>query len=103
MNPMRSSREGEMLLLDSVSHSRKLESSLKNKNLDLDLRERERGAQIFDLKESFAYMSAQQPMGVGGGLFILPTSKRVIGERTGLVQWNSLEPGLGLDLAGPPD
>jgi hypothetical protein len=48
-------------------------------------------------------MSAQQPMGVGGGLFILPTSKRVIGERTGLVQWNSLEPGLGLDLAGPPD
>jgi CCR4-NOT transcriptional regulation complex NOT5 subunit len=27
-----------MLLLESVSHSRKLESSLKNKNQDLDLR-----------------------------------------------------------------
>jgi hypothetical protein len=49
---MRSSREGEMLLLDSVSHSRKLESSLKNKNLDLDLRERERKELKFSISRS---------------------------------------------------
>jgi hypothetical protein len=33
--------EGEVLLLESVAHSRELKSSLKNKNQDLDLRERE--------------------------------------------------------------
>jgi hypothetical protein len=39
---MRSSRErGEVLLLESVAHSRELKSSLKNKNQDLDLRERQ--------------------------------------------------------------
>jgi hypothetical protein len=31
-----------VLLLESVIHSRKLESSLKNKNQGLDLRERDR-------------------------------------------------------------
>jgi hypothetical protein len=34
--------EGEMLLLESVSHSRNLESSLKNKNQGLNFRKRER-------------------------------------------------------------
>jgi hypothetical protein len=48
-------------LLESVAHSRKLESSLKNKNQGLDLRERGRGAQILDLKECFAFLSGQQP------------------------------------------
>jgi hypothetical protein len=33
--------EGEVLLLELVAHSRELKSSLKNKNQDLDLRERE--------------------------------------------------------------
>jgi hypothetical protein len=43
-NKMRSSKgEGEVLLLDLVAHSREIKSSLKNKNQDLDLRERERG------------------------------------------------------------
>jgi hypothetical protein len=33
--------EGEVLLLESVAQSRELKSFLKNKNQDLDLRERE--------------------------------------------------------------
>jgi hypothetical protein len=32
---------GEVLLLEMVAHSRELNSSLKDKNQDLDLRERE--------------------------------------------------------------
>jgi hypothetical protein len=46
-----------VLLLESVAHSRDLESSLKNKNQDLDLRERERKAQALDLKGSFDFLS----------------------------------------------
>jgi hypothetical protein len=42
-----------VLLLESVAHSRELKSSLKNKNQDLDLRERERRVQALDLKEAF--------------------------------------------------
>jgi hypothetical protein len=34
--------EGEVLLLESMAHSRELESSLRDKNQSLDLRERER-------------------------------------------------------------
>jgi hypothetical protein len=36
-----------------MAHSRELESSLKNKNQSLDLRERGGGAQTLDLKEFF--------------------------------------------------
>jgi hypothetical protein len=52
-----------VLLLESVAHSRNLESSLKNKNQGLDLREIERGAQILDLKECFAFLSGNFSMG----------------------------------------
>jgi hypothetical protein len=34
--------EGEVLLLESMAHSRELESSLRDKNQSLDLREREK-------------------------------------------------------------
>jgi hypothetical protein len=34
--------EGEVLLLESMTHSRELESSLRDKNQSLDLREREK-------------------------------------------------------------
>jgi hypothetical protein len=77
-----------MLLLESVAHSRELESSLKNKNLDLDLREREGGAQTLDLKGCFDFLSGQQPKGLGGGLFVVSTSKELLGRIfTRLVQW----------------
>jgi hypothetical protein len=33
--------EGEVILLESMAHSRELKFSFKNKNQDLDLRERE--------------------------------------------------------------
>jgi hypothetical protein len=63
--------------------------------LDPRERERERGAQTLDLKESFAFLSGQQLKGVGGGLFIVPTSKRAIEESfTRLVQCCSLEVSL---------
>jgi hypothetical protein len=51
---MRSSKgEGEVLLLDLVAHSREIKSSLKNKNQDLDLRERERGELKLYIQGSF--------------------------------------------------
>jgi hypothetical protein len=53
--------------LNQVTHSRELESSLKNKNQGLDLRERE-GDQTLDLNECFAFLSGQQLKRVGGGL-----------------------------------
>jgi hypothetical protein len=70
-----------------VAHSRKLKSFLKNKDQDLDLRERERGPEVLDLQECFAFLSSQQLKGTGGGLFVAPTSKRAIGKTfTGLVR-----------------
>jgi hypothetical protein len=53
-----------VFLLESVAHSRKLESSLKNKNQYLDLRERKRGAQDLDLKGDFAFY--EWPTALGG-------------------------------------
>jgi hypothetical protein len=72
--------EGEVLLLESVAHSRKLESSLKNNNQGLGLRERKRGAQDLDLKGGFAF--SEWPTALGGrwGSIYNPDLKRVIGE-----------------------
>jgi hypothetical protein len=50
-----------MPLLQSVAHSRKLESSLKNKNQSLELTKGEMGAQILDLKMCFDVLSGQPP------------------------------------------
>jgi hypothetical protein len=50
-----------VFLLESVTHLRELKSSLKNKNQDFDLREREMRAQALDLKEAFDFLSGQQP------------------------------------------
>jgi hypothetical protein len=47
-----------VLLLESVAHSRELKSSLKNKNQDLNLRQR---AEALDLKEAFCFFSGQRP------------------------------------------
>jgi hypothetical protein len=62
-----------------VAHSRELKSSLKNKNQDLSLREREERAQALDLRKLFVILNGQQPKGIGGGLFIVSTLKRVLG------------------------
>jgi hypothetical protein len=49
-----------------------------------------------DLKWFFDFLSGQQSNGIGGGLFMVPTSKELFGRVfTGLVRWNSLEAGLG--------
>jgi hypothetical protein len=53
-----------VFLLESMAHSRKLESSLKNKNQYLDLRERKRGAQDLDLKGDFVFY--EWPTALGG-------------------------------------
>jgi hypothetical protein len=68
-----------VLLLELTTHSRELESSLKNKNQSLDLREKGRGAQDLDLKGSSAF--SEWPTALGGrwGLFIAPHLKRVVG------------------------
>jgi hypothetical protein len=50
-----------VLLLESVAHSREHKSSLKNKNQDLDLREREMRDQALDLKGAFDFLGGQQP------------------------------------------
>jgi hypothetical protein len=63
-----------------VAHSRELKSSLKNKNQDLDLREREESSSFGSQGSFFYFLRGQQPYGVVGGIFIAPTSKGVIGE-----------------------
>jgi hypothetical protein len=65
----------------------------------LDLRKRCRGAQDLDLKGGFTFF--EWPMTQGGrwGLYIVPTSKRIVGRVfTEQVWWNSLEVGLGARL-----
>jgi hypothetical protein len=52
-----------VLLLESLSHSREIKSSLKNKNQDLDLRERGERAQALDLKKAFWF--SQWPTTIG--------------------------------------
>jgi hypothetical protein len=54
-----------VLLLESMAHSRKFKSSLKNKNQNLDLRERGRGTQILDLNECFYFLSGHPKRAVG--------------------------------------
>jgi hypothetical protein len=77
-----------VLLLETVAHSRKLKSSLKNKNQGLELRER--GAQIWISRWVFDFISGQQPYGIGERLFIVTTSKRVVGRVfIGLVRWGT--------------
>jgi hypothetical protein len=54
---------------------------------ELDLRERDRGAQDWILGRVLLFLSGQEPKEVGGGLFIVPTIKRAVGGRfTGLVR-----------------
>jgi hypothetical protein len=54
--------EGEVLLLESMAHSREIESSLKNKNQSLDLREREgEELKIWISRECLLFLSGQQP------------------------------------------
>jgi hypothetical protein len=54
----------------------------------LDLSERERQLKLWILGSVLHFLSGQQLKGVGGGLFISPTLKRVIGESfIGLVRW----------------
>jgi hypothetical protein len=52
--------EGEVLLFESVAHSRELKSSLKNKNQDLDLRERWE-LELWISREFFDFLSGQWP------------------------------------------
>jgi hypothetical protein len=61
-----------------VAHSRELKSSLKNKIQDWGLRERGE-LKLWISRKLFMILSGQRPKGVSGGLFIVPTSKRVIG------------------------
>jgi hypothetical protein len=54
--------EGEVFLLELMTHSRELESSLKNKNQSLDLREREgEELKIWISREALLFLSGQQP------------------------------------------
>jgi hypothetical protein len=54
--------EGEVFLLESMTHSRELESSLKNKNQSLDLREREEEElKIWISRECLLFLSGQWP------------------------------------------
>jgi hypothetical protein len=69
-----------VLLLKSMVHSRKLESSLKNKNQGLDLRERGRGAQILDLNECFAFFEWLTTLRGRWRAIHSPHLKRAIGE-----------------------
>jgi hypothetical protein len=51
-----------VLLLESMAHSRELESSLKNKNQNLDLREREGDElKIWISRESLLFLSDHRP------------------------------------------
>jgi hypothetical protein len=65
-----------VLLLESVAHSRKLESSLKNKNQGLELREREELK--FRSQGMFLIFEWPTTLGAGEGLFIVPTSKELL-------------------------
>jgi hypothetical protein len=56
--------EGEVLLLESVAHSRERE---------------EEELKIWIPREALLFLSGQQPYGVGGGPFISPTSKEPLG------------------------
>jgi hypothetical protein len=53
--------ESDVLLFESMAHSRELKSSLKNKNQGLDRGERRRGAQDLDLNGVFAFLNGLQP------------------------------------------
>jgi hypothetical protein len=84
---MRLSRERARCSYLKVAHSRKLKSSLKDKNQELNLRKRGGSSKNGSQGNFSLLMSGQQPKGAGGGQFIAPTPKRAVGELfTGLVQ-----------------
>jgi hypothetical protein len=57
-------------------------------------REREEGAQAFGSQREFLFSKWLTTKGVGGGLFIAPTSKEPLQESfIGQVRWTSLEVG----------
>jgi hypothetical protein len=84
-----------VFLLESMSHSRELESSLKNKNQSLDLMEREgEELKIWISRETLLF--SEWPTALGGGWESIYSSylKRAIGgsfHRTSLV-WHQTSP-----------
>jgi hypothetical protein len=70
--------------LNWATHSRgcpNLLSGTRIQGLDLRERERERISRL-DLRESFAFSEwPKRSKGVGGGLFIVSTTNRAVGER----------------------
>jgi hypothetical protein len=69
-----------LLLESSGSLKVELESSLKNKFKAWILGREEEDLKIWISREALLFMSGQQLKGVCGGLFIVPTSKRVVGK-----------------------
>jgi hypothetical protein len=55
--------DGEVLLLESVGHSRELKSSLRNKNQDLDLRERGESYNFGSHRSFLIFWVANDPRG----------------------------------------
>jgi hypothetical protein len=66
----------------------------------LDLRERKREDLKIGSLDTFAFLSGKQPKGVGGGLFIVPTTKEPFWgdspDKSGKALWSP-------DLSGPSD
>jgi hypothetical protein len=102
--------EGWGALLESMAHSRDLKSSLKNKNQDLDLREREESSSFGSQGIFSSFWVAYDPRGSWGYIYS-PYLKRAIGgifHWTSLVvlsgsQCKSLKASLRPDLSDPPD
>jgi hypothetical protein len=55
--------EGEVFLLESVAHSRELKSSLKNKNQDFNLKEREESSNFRSQGNFLIFWVANDPRG----------------------------------------
>jgi ribose 5-phosphate isomerase len=73
--------------LNWVAHSKGSSNLLSRTMIQgLDLREREE-LKLWILGRDYLFLSGQHYKGVGGGVFIAPTTNRVIGKRfTGLVR-----------------
>jgi hypothetical protein len=72
--------EGEVLLLESVAHSKGAQIfSQKNKDQELDLRRRERRAQALDLKSAFHLSESLVALGGSWGSIYSPHLKIAIG------------------------
>jgi hypothetical protein len=74
-----------VLLLESVAHSRELTSYVKNKNQDLNLRERGE-CSSFGSQRSFSFFEWPTTLGVRWGSIYIPHLKRAVG---GIVHWTS--------------